>query len=155
MKSTFQRLSFCQFAVVVLLAVFLTGCGSTRFGNYTAPEVRGRVLAADARLPLAGVEVSRVSPEQSRQSALPEKGVQSLEQTWTVKTDADGWFIYPSQSYLLVFHRSGGWSLNLSLQAHGYVSVQTNLTSAKATGSLPDGKPLVDMGEILLQPKSR
>ena len=154
MKMSFCRFGPCRVAAVLLAVIFLTGCGSMRFGNYTAPEVRGRVLAADTRQPLAGVAVSRVSPEQSR-NAISEKGVQSLKQAWTVKTGGDGSFIYPSQSYFMVFQSGGGWSLSLSLQASGYVALQTNLLPEKVSGTLPDGKPLVDLGDVLLEPAVR
>lgn len=154
MRNAFCFVGGCRVAVALLTVIFLAGCASMRFGNYTAPEVWGRVLAADTRQPLVGVAVSRVSPEGSR-NAISEKGVQSLRQAWTVKTGDDGSFVYPSQSYFMVFQSGGGWSLSLSLQASGYVALQTNLLPTKVTGTLPDGKPLVDLGDILLEPAVR
>ena len=130
----------------------LTGCQWVGFTNNVTPQVSGRIIAADTQQPLAGVQVSRVFRGQPINPSTPPNGAQLLLQDRPVVTDAQGNFVYPSQSYLTLLKSATWWSLRLSFQAKGYITVQTNFTVTEITGHTADGTPLIDTGNISLRP---
>lgn len=146
--------------VVLLSTVFLAGCESEKlsgdFSHYISPQVRGEVLAADTHQPLANATVRRVSPSGTMAVATPPKGGQLLMESRGVQTDAEGRFFLDGERAITLF-RHGGWhSVTLSFTHAGYREYWTNYTAASsAEESSADGVPLVNAGEILLQPKHK
>jgi hypothetical protein len=134
------------------LLLSVAGCQWVGFTNNTAPQISGRVLAADTHQPLAGVQASRALHGAPAHPATPPKGAQLLQPGRPVVTDAQGYFVYPSQSYLTLLKSATWWSLRLSFQARGYVPGQTNFTPAQISGHAADGTPLIDAGDIVLHP---
>ena len=145
--------------VAVIAVLLLSGCQSGKFtgdiSHYTSPQVRGRVLAADTRQPLADVRIRRVTPSHPQAVGTPPKGAQMLMEPNGVQTDADGRFFLDGQRVIALF-RGGGWhSVTLSFTHAGYREYLTNYTATSPAESAADGVPLVNAGEILLQPKSK
>ena len=73
-----------------------------------------------------------------------------------IQTDANGRFSMGSERVLTVF-RFGAWdSVRLYVQRPGYASLQTNYAgkSLQVT-STPSDEPLVETGDILLQPSPK
>ena len=134
------------------MTLLLAGCQWVGFNNNVTPQVCGRVLDAKTRQPLPNVKVLRVMHGQGQNSTTPVNGAQLLQQERPVKTDAGGGFIYPSHSYMTLLSQARWWSLKLSFRAAGYSAVQTNFTLVNVNTNLPDGTPVVDAGEILLEP---
>ncbi len=133
----------------------LVGCQSFGPSSCVQPEINGRVVAADTHQPLAGVRVIRVVPGQAANAGAPAKGAQMLQQDRPETTGADGSFLVPGQQYMTLFRRSTWWSVRLSFQAPGYITCQTNFSTGSFT-NLPDGSdPVLNAGDILLQPLSK
>jgi hypothetical protein len=133
----------------------LAGCDTIGPTSSVTPQVAGRVLAADTRQPLAGVQVVQVQPGQSAYENFTPKGGRMLQQGRTVTTDTNGDFTFPSSHYLTFFYRANWWSLKLSFQTPHYAVWQTNFTAALAGTNPVSGPPVVQAGEILLQPLSK
>jgi hypothetical protein len=139
---------------MLLFAMVLAGCQSGRFSNYTSPRVTGRVLAADTRQPLPDATVKRVTPSPTDGEDTAPKGGQLLMRPSGVRTDADGRFVMDSERTVSLLRRAAWWSVTLSFTADGYTFFQTNYTVANVSGHSPEGEPLVNAGDILLNPKS-
>jgi hypothetical protein len=143
------RLIFSSLLSGLLIAA---GCKSFGPSEWVTPQVTGRVLAADTRQPLAGVQVSRVLPGQGA-PATPPNGAQLLQQSRPEITGSDGRFAVPGQAYATLFRHASWWSVRLAFQAPGYALYQTNFTTANVTNSAATGAPKINAGDVYLQPK--
>ena len=121
--------------------------------------MKGRVIAADTRQPLAGVKVVRGALDQDRSKYRDPfgspKGATMLAQAPDVQTDADGRFILDSERALTLFSHPGWYSVIISLERSGYLPFETNYTVADISGHTSAGAPVVNAGDILLIPASR
>ena len=71
-----------------------------------------------------------------------------------VRTQADGKFTLQSERVLSIF-RGAGWNqVRLTFQRAGYETLKTNYSIWPATNA-PQGEPVLDVGEIHLQPVLR
>ena len=133
----------------------LTGCQSIGPSSCSTPEVTGRVLAADTQQPLAGVKVIRVLPGQNAATSTPACGAQLLQQGRSEMTGADGRFVVPGRQYVTLFRHASWWSVRLAFQSPGYALFQTNFSTADITNQPDAGAPMVNAGDIPLQPLAR
>jgi hypothetical protein len=152
-ESSRRCTAYRQFALLSF-AVALAGCRSGEFSCYVSPRVTGRVLAADTHQPLAEVQIRRVMPYQRGNGDEPEKGGQIMENSWSLATRPDGTFVVDSERDIGLIHRDW-YSLTLSFAHEGYQLLQTNYTVANVSGQTPAGAPLVEAGDILLQPVTK
>lgn len=142
-----------QRIALLLFTMALAGCQSGKLSYYVSPRVTGRVLAADTRQPLSDATVRRVSSHPTDGGDTAPKGGQLLMRPPGVRTDADGRFILEGERIVALFHRGGWHSVTVSFERSGCESFQTNFTSASFTERSSDGVPLVNAGDILLNPK--
>jgi hypothetical protein len=136
------------------LLTFLAGCQSVEFTRNISPQISGRVLAADTHQPLAGVNVARITPENAEAFG-PPKGGQLLTQAGGVQTDADGRFVLEGESVFALFRQSGWWSVPVSFSRSGYQPEQRNFTGTNVISDSISGAPVINAGDILLQPLGR
>jgi hypothetical protein len=141
--------------VLWLLAAALTGCQSGKHSYYTAPRVTGRVLAAGTQQPLGKTTVRRMLPQPYAGAATQPKGGQLQMVPGGVRTDADGRFVLESERVVAMFRRGGWHSVSVSFTHAGYRSFQTNYTAARFKERSPEGVPLVNTGDVLLEPVSK
>jgi hypothetical protein len=145
----------CGFLLGLLILVCaLAGCQSGSPAPYVAPRVTGRVLDARTRQPVAHVEVSRVTPGQDIDPGNPPHGGQVMEQAPAVRTGPDGAFVLHSVRDLTPFRRYGWFSVTLNFQHAAYQPLTTNYTLANSTNTA-SGEPVVNTGDILLQPSAK
>jgi hypothetical protein len=137
---------------LLLFAATLTGCQSGKLSYYVSPRVTGRVLAADTGRPLADVRVRRVVPMPAAGEDTPPKGSQLLMQPSAQRTNADGRFVLESERVIALFRHGGWYSVAVSFEYSGYNRLQTNFTVAHFKERSAAGEPLVNAGDILLQP---
>lgn len=135
---------------MLVLAGLFTGCGSVGVFHAVTPAVSGRVLAADSRQPLAGVQIIRVLPGQGVAGSQPAKGAERLQSGRPIYTDAAGNFILSGKTALIWWRPSGAGAVRLAFLAPGYVTGQTNLIPPK-TGVSPSA-PNISAGDIWLKP---
>jgi hypothetical protein len=139
-----------------LFAVVLAGCKSGGMSSYVSPRVTGRVMAADTHQPLAGVRVRRGAADQNQgkysNSLDSPKGAQMMETPPAVRSEKDGTFVLASESTLSPFNHAGWYSVTINFQLSGYEMFETNYTIANITGHTPEGAPIVNAGDIALQP---
>jgi hypothetical protein len=138
-----------------LLLVALCGCQSGDYNHYTAPEVTGRVLAADTHQPIANARVIRTGGNNNADPIGPPKGATLMIQPVPVMTDADGRFLLESKSVFALFRNAGWWTAPVTYQHAGYQTFSTNYTASNVTTNIPAGVPVVDAGDILLRPMTR
>ena len=138
---------------LLLVALALTGCKSV--STYISPRVTGRVLAADTRQPIAQVTVKRVSPTADQNYGDPAKGGRKMESAGGVRTDQQGRFILDAERDLTLFQQQVWFSVTVSFQREGYLTLRTNFTAASATTNAPNGAPVINAGDILLRPASK
>jgi hypothetical protein len=148
-------MQFQKLTTFLLLPIFLSGCESGKFTHYTSPEITGRVLAADTHEPLANATVQRIGSGQNYGSSGPPKGGQLLMQSDGEQTDADGKFVLGSKSVFAIFQKPGWWSVPVAYSHSGYETFETNYTGANVTGHSAAGAPVVNAGDILLQPERK
>ncbi len=74
-----------------------------------------------------------------------------MEQAWAVFTGENGTFVVDSVRNLVVFRKTGWYSVGLSFERTGYEQLVTNYTSVNATNTVK-GEPVVNAGDILLRP---
>jgi hypothetical protein len=137
---------------VFLCAFILAGCKELAWGPYVSPRVAGRVLAADTRQPLAGVKVTRGRPEPPLRAGWAPHGGELLVRKLPISTGPNGQFVMESERVLTLV-RWGGWSsVHLNFDRAGYLRLQTNFPISSLTvTNAPDGVPLLDAGQVLLQ----
>jgi hypothetical protein len=148
----FPQNTFPHSGLIIVVAMFLTGCQWVGFNNHVTPQVSGRVLDADTRCPLAGVKVLRVLHGQVENPPTPVHGAQLMQQGRPVTTDVRGEFVYPGKSYFTFLNEANWWTLTLSFQSAGYAAWQTNFSTADIKTNLPGSAPQVEAGDILLKP---
>lgn len=141
--------------LISLVSFVLAGCQSGGPTHYTAPEVTGRVLAADTHQPLANVRVQCGGPGQSFGPFGPPKGGQLLIEKAVVRTDADGRFVSPAKTVFALFRQPGWWSVPVAFSRSGYETFQTNYTGSNVTSHSSGGVPVVDAGDIFLKPAAK
>ncbi len=135
-----------------LFALTLAGCKNLAWGPYVSPRVKGQVLAADSRQPLAGVKVTRGRPEPAPLAGWSPRGGELLVRKPPTLTGPRGEFVLESERVLTPV-RWGGWSsVHLTFERAGYLRFQTNypLSSLAATNT-SEGVPLLEAGQVLLQ----
>ena len=147
-----RELSGCR-VLLLLTVVSLTGCKSVLVSTYISPQVTGRVLAADTGQPLAGVKIKRLSPTAGRDYDATPRGGQKIEAAPAVLTDREGRFVLDAERDLTLIQQQIWFSVTVSFQHEGYLTLHTNFTAANATNP-PDGAPVVSAGDILLSPLS-
>jgi hypothetical protein len=143
-----------SFVVLGLSLMLLAGCQSGAFTRYTSPQISGRVLAADTHKPLAGATVSHITAKPFEAFG-PPKGGQVLTRSTGVRTDAAGRFVLPGDSVFAPFRQSGWWSVPVSFSCYGYETFQRNYSGTNSAGSVEAGVPVLDAGDVLLQPVAR
>ncbi len=144
-----------RFIILSFLLVVLCGCRSGDYNHYTAPEVTGRVLAADTHQPIANARVIRTVGNNNADSFSPPKGATLLMQPVPVMTDVDGRFVLESKSVFALFRNAGWWTAPVSYQHSGYKTFSTNYTASNVLTNTPAGAPVVNAGDILLRPVTR
>ena len=137
---------------VSLAAIALAGCESHPFSPYVSPRVTGRVVAADTGQPVGGVRITTGSQAAVRGNAVPPKGGQVMETKPPAQTDHDGRFLLESERVLTPFGRSGWFSLQLLFERTGYDRFLTNSSRISLRTNTWKGEPVLDAGDILLQP---
>jgi hypothetical protein len=140
--------------IAVLLAV-LAGCQSRQVVHYTSPEIFGRVLDAHTHQPIANVHVRRVVSQSGFPTFDAPKGGQLLIQPPPVLTDAGGQFELASQSVFALFWSPGWWGVPVTFEHYGYETLQTNYTAVDVVSNTAAGPPVVNAGDVLLQPAAR
>jgi hypothetical protein len=150
-----MKLKLPRLTTLSLLLVVLSGCQSEKFTHYTSPEVTGRVLAADTHQPIANATVQCAGSGQNFEPFGSPKGGQLLMQTGDARTDADGKFVLDGKSVFALFRQPGWWTALVTFSHSGYESFSTNYTGSNVTSHSGAGMPVVDAGDILLQPVAR
>ena len=135
-----------SFFAVLLLA----GCKSGSLSSWVAPCVTGRVVAADTGQPLSGTRLRRVNPGASQPDESA-KGSQLMAQASSVYTDEQGNFTLDAEKALTPLIHRDWYSITLSFEHAGYVTLQTNFTTLNVNGRASDGAPMVKAGDIRLK----
>lgn len=144
-----------KFSALPVLLVVMAGCQSSEYNHYTSPKVTGRVLAADTHQPIANVRVRRDGANTNFEPFGPPKGGELLMRPAPALTDADGRFVLDSKSVLSFFRNPGWWTVPVSFQHSGYHTLHTNYTASNVITNTTAGPPVVDAGEVLLQPVTK
>ena len=140
---------------LLLAAIALAGCKSVSVSTYISPRVTGRVLATDTRQPIANVKIKRVNPTAAQDYDAPTRGGQRMESAGGVRTDAQGRFVLDAERDLTLLQQQVWFSVTVSFQRAGYLTLRTNFTVLHTTTNAPDGAPVVNAGDILLRPVSQ
>lgn len=140
--------------VIAVLLMATAGCASVRWTRCVEPQVNGRVLAADTQRPIVGASVRRSGSEHFQPFG-PPKGGQLMQESRGVVTDADGRFKLSGEYVVGVFWKPTRWSVPLVVEAPGYRSLETNYAGAPTPDSSAAAEPVVDAGDLLLQPVAR
>ena len=143
--------------VYVLGLALLTwgGCQTRPLSHDVSPRVIGRVVAADTGRPLAGVQVINYAQPEDYDSASPPKGGQLLKRKPIARTDSEGRFIFAREQVLTPFGGSGWFSLQLFINQAGYERFLTNYSYLNLGTNTWKGQPVLDTGDIRLQPAAR
>ncbi len=137
--------------VLAIVGLAIVGCQSASPSRYSSPRITGRVLDARTQLPIQSVQVRRLTPFDPNADQTV-KGGQRLEKSPAVRTDSDGNFVLDSERILTLFSRLGWYSVSLAFTHPNYEQLTTEYTLVNATNT-PSGEPLVQAGDIRLQPK--
>jgi hypothetical protein len=138
--------------VLGLAALALAGCKSHSLSRYSSPRVIGRVLATDTGRPLADVKVIRGEQTEALNRTVPRKGGERLMAPTPVRTDSDGRFVLDTERVLTPFRGSGWFSVQLTFEHPGYERFRTNYSYLNLGTNSWMGEPVLDAGNILLQP---
>ena len=130
------------------------GCKSVLVSNYISPCVTGRVLNADTRQPIAGVQVRRLNPTAQPAYDDATKGGQRFDTAGGVRTDQRGSFVLQAERDLTLLEQQVWFSVTVSFQHESYLTLRTNFSAINVTTNAPGGAPVVNAGEILLHPIS-
>ena len=143
--------------VYVLGLALLTwgGCQTRPLLHDVSPRVIGRVVAADTGRPLAGVQVINYAQPEDYDSASPPKGGQLLKRKPIARTASEGRFIFAREQVLTPFGGSGWFSLQLFINQAGYERFLTNYSYLNLGTNTWKGQPVLDTGDIRLQPAAR
>src|SRR5262249_53603278 len=114
-------------------------------------RVVGRVLDAETHQPLGGVEVRRLAEEQKPGPGEQRKGGQAMMLPQPVRSNSDGSFVLESQRALALFRKIHWFSVELSFELDHYETFSTNYILGESSIA-SHGEPVVQAGEILLQP---
>jgi len=144
-----------RYVAFYLAALAVAGCKSMPLSPFISPRVSGRVLAADTRQPLAAVTVKSGAQATGYRPGMPPKGGELLMAKAPLQTDRDGRFTLETGRVLTPFRRAGWFSIQLLFECPGYERFRTNYSSLNLSTNSPNGEPLVDAGDILLQPVSK
>ncbi len=125
------------------------------FSPFTAPRVTGRVLDAQTRAPLADVKVMNAKQAASLRTGMPPKGGELLMVKAPARTDSEGKFTLETERVLTPFRGAGWYSVQLLFERSGYERFRTNYSRLNVGTNTPPGAPLVDAGDILLQPAKK
>ena len=137
----------------LILMFALVGCKSSSPAPYVSPKVAGRVLDARTQLPIKGVKVQRLTPDQQPDVAKNVKAGEVMMQAPAVRTEADGTFELASERSLSPFQRSGWYSVSIAFEHPDFTRSVTNY-SLKHAVITPKGEPVVNTGDIWLKRKS-
>jgi hypothetical protein len=138
--------------VLCLAAIAVAGCKSISLSHVVSPRVTGRVLAADTGTPLAEVKVTTGKQATTSRTGMPPKGGELLMAKAPAVTDRDGKFTMETERVLTPFRGTGLFSLQLLFERAGYERFRTNYPRVNLRTNAPNGEPLLDAGEIRLQP---
>lgn len=141
-----RLLAFC------LAALALAGCKGMSLSPFVAPHVTGRVLSADTGAPLASVKVTSISQATKSSRTIPPKGGELLMAEYPVQTDEDGKFSFEAVRALTPFRGAHWFSVLLCFERPGYQRLRATYSSLNVSTNCPKGEPLLDAGDILLQP---
>jgi hypothetical protein len=144
-----------RYVAFCLAAVVLAGCKSMPLSPFISPHLTGRVLAADTSQPLAGASVKSGAQASGYRGGMPPKGGELLMAKAPVRTDRDGRFTLETERVLTPFRRAGWFSVQLLFECPGYQRFRTNYSTLNVHTNLPNGDPLLDAGDIPLQPVSK
>ena len=136
-----------------LAAAALAGCKSVSISPYVSPRVTGRVVAADTGQPLAKVKVQRLKSGTAQDYDASVKGGQRLESPPMVRTDEQGWFVLEAQRALTLLQPAILPSVTAAFEREGYVTLRTNFNLLQASTNTTAGPPVVNAGDIRLQPR--
>jgi len=135
-----------------LAALAVAGCKSRQLSPYVSPRLTGRVLAADTRQPLAGVQVNRAESAGQRGNTQLDKGGAGLMAGRVVRTDNGGYFMLEAERVLAPLWGAGWFSADLTFQCPGYERFRTNYSYLNLSTNTCQGQPALSAGDILLQP---
>ena len=138
--------------VTLLLAMAAVGVGCHSPSQYISPRVEGRVVNAITGQPISDVAIRRFSTASHDND--PPKGAEMLDSEPTVVTQADGSFIVKSRTSLAFLHHVRWYSVTFIFTRSGYEKQKRTYSFTEATKT-PDGEPLVQAGEIKLNPISK
>ncbi len=138
----------------LMLALLLVGCQGFAFGPYVSPRVTGQVVDATTGQPVSGVKVVRGRPEPTPHAGYLPHGGELLIRKRPEVTDRDGRFTLQGERVLTPIHWSGWLAVRLTFERAGYQRFMTNFPSLAVTNS-SDGTPLVEAGEIRMEPVRR
>ncbi len=144
-----------RFVVLCLGALAWAGCESMPFSPFVSPRVTGRVLAADTHQPLARVTVKSGAEARGRMGAMPPKGGELLMAKAPARTGGDGRFTLETERALTPFRGTGWFSVQLLFEHPGYERFRTNYSTLNLVTNSAVGEPLLDAGDILLQPATK
>lgn len=139
---------------LLVVAVGLAGCNSVGFFDSATPRLTGRVLDAQTGQPLGGVKIVRLTPGQSADAGSPAYGAQLMLQGRPDFSAADGTFAVAGTKYVTFIKPSGQWSVNLMFRAGHYDTLVTNFTAADDAVRSATNSRVMNVGDVLLQPKS-
>ena len=141
--------------MLCLAALVLVGCESMPFSPFVSPRVTGRVLAADTGQPLAGVLVQSGAQAGDDRVGMPPKGGELLMAKAPVRTDGEGRFTLTTERVLTPFRGLDWFSVQLLFEHAGYERFRTNYSRLNLSTNTPGGEPLLNAGDIRLQPAGR
>lgn len=149
-------LDLWRFSALGMAVMVLAGCQSSPVLNsqYISPRVTGRVLDAATGQPIRNVRIRRLSPGQSLAANPPAVGDEALEKSLALRTGPNGAFDLDSERALTIIRRDSWYSVTVAFTRTGYEQLVTNYTLANAVVA-PSGEPVVNAGNILLQPVSK
>jgi len=132
--------------------VMLSGCKAHSPSHYVSPRVIGRVLDAETRQPLGGVQIKRVLPNYESGTMEQVRGAEILARPQPLRTSADGTFDLDSEKSVSFLRQIAWFTAEISFASRGYETFSTNYTPANAI-FLPSGEAVIHAGDIPLQPK--
>jgi hypothetical protein len=138
-----------------MAAFALAGCKSNSPSQYISPRVEGRVVDGQSHVPIQGVQVRRVTGDDSHAATGPQKGGQLMEGApVVVTTGKDGTFILDSEHDLAFLRKLGWYSVSIAFEDPAYAPFTATYTMSNAVNTAT-GEPVVKAGDILLAPRSR